>query len=94
VSLTRAQLGPGAALLAAFAGAADAASRFFLHGDPADRQRALAEVFLAESDAAQLRAPAQASLTIEERRLHLPAICVNPPALESIFNAPPVPTAA
>jgi len=49
VSLNREQLGPASALLAAFAGAAGAASSFFVHGDAADEQRALAEVFLAET---------------------------------------------
>jgi len=50
-------------------------------------QAAIAESTLFSEDGLQLQGPPAAGNAIE-RALRLPAICVNPPAIDSIFAAP------
>jgi len=94
VRLNGAALRPGAAMLDALAAAARAQGRFFRTGDGTAHQTALADLFLAGDDAVALSASGAASAAIERKRLHLPQICLDPPAVRSIFAAAPLPSAA
>jgi hypothetical protein len=75
--------------MSALEAAAIAASRYLRTGAPLQLQTVITEGTLYAEDLTQIREPARASNAIE-RTLRLPAICINPPAISSIFSAPTI----
>jgi hypothetical protein len=78
---------PAAAAISALQAAAIATSRYLRTASAVQLQTAIAESTLYTEDGVQLERPATASNAIEQQ-LRIPAICVNPPAIDSIFTAP------
>lgn len=89
VAANRQQLAPGAQAIAALQAQTTATSRYLRTGSPLALQTAITENTLYTEDIAQLARPATTSDTIE-RQLRLPAICITPPAIESIFATPTI----
>jgi hypothetical protein len=65
--------------------AARTASHYLRTGDELDLQRLEASATFIADDARNIASPGETSNAIE-RKLGLPAICTNEPALTSIFN--------
>jgi hypothetical protein len=87
IALERSATLDGAAMIAATRAAAGDASSYFLTRRALDRQRAVAELFLADNDAERLVGPGQASAAIETQQLRLPSSCLDSPAADAIFGA-------
>jgi hypothetical protein len=82
----RRQLKPAAAMIAALQTAAQSASQYFRTSDPLDAQRLLTTPSLISDDALAIAGAGDASNAIE-RKLGLPSICINEPAIASIFSS-------
>jgi hypothetical protein len=89
ITAQRRALEPAAAALSALEAEATAASRFLRSGNALDLQTVVTQATLYTEDAAQLEGPAAAA-NATEQALRLPAICVNPPAINAIFNSPTI----
>jgi hypothetical protein len=82
----RRQLEPAAAMMAALRNGVLDTSRYLGTGDQLARQRLLTTPSLVENDAVQMVRPGATSDTLEHR-LGLPEICIDEPAIASIFNS-------
>jgi hypothetical protein len=82
----RRQLKPAAAMIAALQTAARFASQYFRTGDPLDAQRLLTTPSLISDDALAIAGAEDGSNAIE-RKLGLPSICIDEPAIASIFSS-------
>jgi hypothetical protein len=89
IAANRQQLAPGAQAIAALQAQATATSRYLRTGSPLALQTAVTEDTLYTEDITQLTRPATAGNTIEQQ-LRLPAVCINPPAVKSIFTTPKI----
>ena len=87
ITENRQQLAPGAVKNAALEAVAIATSRYLRTGSSLQAETAIAESTLYNEDGLQLEGPASVSNAIEQQ-LQLPAICIDPPAFDSIFAAP------
>jgi hypothetical protein len=89
IAANRQQLAPGAQAIAALQAQSTAASRYLRTASPLALQTAITESTLYTEDITELAGPATASNAIEQQ-LRLPAICISPPAVRSIFATPTV----
>jgi len=87
LAANRQQLAPATAAISALRAAELAQSHYFATGHSLQLQTAIAEATLFAEDITKTGGSATRSNTLEHT-LHLPAICINPPALTAIFTNP------